>query len=366
MRGTVISATPWTLLLTLAATTAWSAEPISAWGSGRVKVQAKHLVPAMKGGEGYGEKWTFDGKFGERGSLYYSLAISNLGIGDHKMEAKGRLTVDGVEFKWKKELDDDDWSHAKDTLDIKAGPAHVHGTPEKLRLDAKSGGKSAECTFTPIADAWRPGNGKIRFGKDKKTADFTVFPLMKVVCEYDFGAGKQSVEGRGWGTRSWSDIAVYEQARWTLQLRVIAGDYTVYIRELGASADFGRKRIPYLLVTKGNQVLVESFDYDFKATGVFTDDKHKNRYAVPESFQIVGKDRGDATRQFRGAVTKKKLRARKDLLKSMNAAVRMVAKRYSEPVRYDYDTDVTLQVKIGDTVEEISGVGRYEVYHWNK
>jgi len=97
-----------------------------------------------------------------------------------------------------------------------------------------------------------------------------------------------------------------------------------------------------------------------------TDSKHDNKYVVPETFVIVGKDSTDQTRLVRGKVTKKKLRKRNEPLKKMNAAMRAVASQYSEPVSYDYDVDYAFEVKIGDRTERLQGVGRYEVYHLNK
>ncbi|MCA9538791.1 MAG: hypothetical protein KC620_07880 [Myxococcales bacterium] len=353
------------LALALTAT-AQAAEPVRAWQGARTVVKDKHLIPAMKDGEGYGDKYTFNADFGDRGSFYFSLTISNLGLGDHKMEAKGRLSVDGKEMRWDKDLDEDDWSYAKDKLLIKAGPATLSGTPDALRFQVDAGGNALDFTFTPIARAWRPRNGQVQFGKDRKVSDYTVFPLMTAKGKFKIGGDWQEIEGRGYGTRSWSEMAVYEQSRWALDMRGIEGDTTVYMREIGTTDEYGAIRVPYLLITKGDQVLVESFDYQFKPTEMMTDDKHENAYRVPEGFTLAGKDAEAKDVQFRGKVTKKKLLARKDPLGEMNAALRAVAERYSKPVRYEYEVDYLIEVKTANGVERIGGTGRYEVYHLNK
>jgi hypothetical protein len=354
------------LLLPIILSAQAQADPVYAWQGSRSVVKDKHLIPAMKKGEGYGEKWTFNANFGDRGSMYYSLTISNMGMGDHKMEAKGRLTLDGEKIAWKKKLDDDEWSYSKGKLNIKAGPAHLFGTPKKLELHAKGNGGKVECTFTPIANAWRANNGQIQFGEDRDVSDFTTFPLMKAVCRHNKGGEWTTAEGRGHGTRTWADLAIYDQARWNFTFRGEQGDYTVHIRELGLTKDYGRKRVAYLLVTKGSDILIESYDYALKATDVFTDTKTDNNYKVPTRFTLVGKDAEDGARQFRGSVTKKKQRKREDMLKRMNSAVRLIAERYSKPMLYSYDSDFHIQVKTATGVEDIKGTGRYEFYHWNK
>jgi len=351
----------------LFASSALAAESVRAWQGARQKVGIKHLVPAMKGGEGYGEKYTFNADLEGGGSFYFSLTISNLGIGDAKMEAKGRFTIGGETFRWKKALDDDEWRHGKKEFRIEAGPARISGTPDRLVMTAKAKGADVELVFTPIARAWRPRDGRVRWGKDGDVSDYTVFPLMQVEGRYKkAGADWAEVKGKGFGSHSWSSLAPYETTRWTMELRGIDGETTIYLREIGAATEYGRVRIPYLLVTRGREILVESFDYQMKPTSMMTDSKHDNQYKVPEVFTILGKDSEDPKRMVRGKVTKKKLRKRREPLKNMNAAMRAVASQYSEPVSYDYDVDYVMEVKVGAETHRIKGVGRYEVYHLNK
>ncbi len=333
----------------------------------RSPVKTKHLAPVLHDGDGYGEKYTFDADFGDRGSFYFSMTITNIGLGSHKMEAKGRMTVDGHKFKWKKQLDADEWKHSKQPFNVSAGPASISGTPRRLVFTSAKGSEKVELVFTPIANPWRPLNGQIRF-RGGNVSDYTVFPLMKVSARYDFGGGWKTIEGKGWGSHSWSDLAVYEQARWTMEFRGIDGDTAFYIREMGTGGDNQRKRVAYLLVTKGDKVLVESYDYKLAPTrdGLFTDTKHENRYKVPESFTLVGADIEYKQVQFRGKVTKKKLRKRKNMLANLNAAVRMIASRFTKPMSYEYDSSYLLEVKTDAGVERLEGVGRLEVYHWNK
>ena len=351
----------------LTAAPALGAEPVRPWSGPRAKVTTAHLKPAMKGNEDYWEKYTFDADFGERGSMYFSMGIANLGSGDHKLDARGRLTIDGRSFKWKKEYDDDEWRNEKQGFRIRAGKASMSGTPERLVFENERGGDAFEITFTPIARAWRPKSGRIQYGKDRLAMDVTLFPLMKVEGRYKQDGGEwQTIEGRGWGSHNWSELMMYNQARWTVDFRGIEGDYAVWMREFSTTDDYGRLRIPYLLITKGNEILVESYDYTFIAKDVFTDSKHDNKYKVPESFQLVGTDAEDKSRQFRASAKKSKLRERKDYLKDMGTMKAVLVGRFSEPVRYDYDMSYTFEVKTKDGVDRFEGIGRYEFNHLNK
>ncbi|MBV72293.1 MAG: hypothetical protein CMH52_13295 [Myxococcales bacterium] len=342
-------------------------EPVRAWQGNRTVVQSKHLVPVVKDGEGYGEKYTFDAKFGDRGSFYFSMAIANLGIGDKKMEAKGRLTLDGKVIRWKQKLAAGEWSFNASPLSIKAGSAELSGEPQELKFSVKAEGHVLTATMKAVAQPWRPRNGQVLFGKSRKATDFTIFPLGNVELTLTKPDGSAvTVTGIGYGARSWSEIAVYEQSRASLEFRGIDGDKTIYIREIMPSKEYSQKRVAYLLITKGDQILVESFDFELDVQDTYVDSEHPNQYRVPVSVNIMGQDAEDKARLVRGRLVKNKLRKRKDILASMNSIVRMVAKRYSQPVSYSYDTDYLFEVKLGDKVESLSGLGRYEFYHWKK
>ena len=107
-------------------------------------------------------------------------------------------------------------------------------------------------------------------------------------------------------------------------------------------------------------------DYNFKPTKIWQDTNHENRYKVPESFQLTGADDGLKHVQFRASFTKKKAFKPNNLLRRMNSAVRFVAERFAKPMDYGYDLDYVIEVKNGDKVDRVQGVGRYHLYHYNK
>ena len=344
-----------------------SAETARSWAGSRVAVKAKHLAPAMKKNGEYWDKYTFNADFGDRGSFYFSLAIGDALTDERKLEAKGRMTVDGKTFSWRNDFKESAWSHSlADEVRISAGKAEMSGTPDKLRFVNEQDGGALELEFTPIARAWRPRQGQALFGADNKAYDVTLFPLMKVSGRVKQAGGDwQAIEGRGHGSHVWSELAPYEANRWSMELRGVNGDTTVYMRELGATTNYGGTRIPYILVTKGNQVLLESFDYQLSPTELFTDEKHENKYKVPTNFQLQGVDAEDKNIQFRGVVKQKKLNKRKDYLADLNALKAAVAARFAKPVLYDYTVDVTLEIKTAKGVERVAVSGEDTRYEFN-
>ena len=87
-----------------------------------------------KNGE-YWDKYTFNADFGDRGSFYFSLAIGDALTDERKLEAKGRMTVDGKTFSWRNDFKESAWSHSlADEVRITAGKADMSGTLEKSRF----------------------------------------------------------------------------------------------------------------------------------------------------------------------------------------------------------------------------------------
>ena len=331
-----------------------NADPVKPWQGARVVVRSKHLVPAMKSSSDYWDKYPFNADL-PNGKFYVSLAVGDALSDDKKLESKGHFVSADTDFSWKNDFKEGQWSFTSgEPMNITAGKATMEGTPQAVTFKNETDGGAYELTFTPIANAWRPKAGQVQYGVDNHPYDVTLFPLMKVSGKYKRPGGEwQNVEGRGYGSHVWGDLAPYSMNRWTLEFRGISGDYSIYMRELGTTDTYGQTRIPFLLITKGSQILVESYDYSFTPTDVFTDEKHENKYKVPKSFTLAGNDAENPNIQFRASIKEKKLNKRKDYLADLGAVKAAVAGRFAKPVLYDYDTDFTFEVKTASGVETI-------------
>lgn len=360
------------LALAFAAGPAAAADPLKPWSGSRAVVKTKHLVPALRKEGDYWDKYTFNATF-PNGKFYVSLAVGDALSDDKKLESKGHFKAAETDFSWKNDIKEGQWSHTTgEAVSIVAGKAEMAGTPQSIVFKNETDGGAYELTFTPIAQPWRPRGGQVLFGADKSPYDVTLFPLMKVVGKYKRPGGEwQNVEGRGFGSHVWGDLAPYDMNRWTLEFRAISGDCTVYMRELNTTEDYDNVRVPFLLITKGNEILLESFDYTFTATETFKDEKHDNKYEVPTAFTLQGFDDTDKTRQFRAVVKQTKLNKRKDYLADLGAFKAAVAGRFAKPVLYDYDTEFTFEVKTATGLETIKvapggEAGRLEINWLNK
>lgn len=354
MKNRLMSALFALAVLGTAAPAVADVQPIKVWQGARSVVKTRHLAPAMKSSGDYWDKYTFNADF-PNGSFYFSYAIGDAVTDAKKMESKGRLTVDKNTWSWRNDFKEGNWSHTSgEPMSITAGKAVMSGTAQEIKFTGETDGVQFELVYTPIANAWRPKAGQVLYGTENKAYDVTIFPRMKVVGKYKAAGGDWvALEGTGNGSHVWGELAPYDTNRWTMEFHTDSGEYAIYMRELGATSDYGQTRIPYLLITKGNQVLLESFDYTMTPTEVFTDEAHENKYKVPVSFQLQGRDADANGPQFRAVVKKKKLHKRKDYLAEMGGIKAAVAATKAKPVLYDFEVDFTFEVKTATGVEQI-------------
>ena len=357
-------------LLSLAAPV-WSAKPVEGFSGKATSVRIKDWIPHMSKLDGYGEKYTFVAKLGKKDRFYFSMLISNLGPGDHKMHAKGTLTLRGKKFSWSFKKDDDEWTHNKKELYIKAGDAILSGTLDQLTLKTQSKGTRIEVNFKPIVQHWTPLGGPIRFNRNRKT-EYHVLPLAQA-------EGKMWIKGvdapfafsgKGWATHSWSHLGPHEQNRWTLELKGIdyQNEYTVYVREFETASDYERKILNYVVVTHKNKVVFEGFNQPLSASRFFTDPKHPNRYKVPEAFTIEMKDcckDRTLTLTFEG---QKRTHHRNPIARRA-WLIRKIIERFSKPMEYAYTGQYSVKISDskGTSLLSFKGDdGKLEMNHFNR
>ena len=331
-------------------------------------VHKKDLIPRLADQEYYGEKYTFDANFGKTGSFYFSMSIANIGIGDHKMHARGVLKIDGQKFYWNFKKDDDEWSHNKNKIHIKAGGATLSGTPNRLTFHVKHKGSELNLTFTPLAPTWKPHKGGLVFGKNLQT-QYHLFPLSHVKGSFKHKGKQGKLKGKGWGTHTWSHLGPHEQNLWAAQFRGIdlGAGKTLYYRQLRTTKDYGRKKLSYIVLTDQDKVIFQGFGFKKDVKKFYVDRKHDNRYKVAHEFTITLPDVKDSTKILEASFSVTKTRLRRNPIANYAWPIRKIMEGFSKPMEYAYDVKYKASVKGGGIDFSTQGEkGRLEVYHFNK
>ncbi len=343
-------------------------EPVFVYEGAPTPVDAKDLIPHLKKDDGYSEKYTFNAEFSGSDRFYFSYQITNLGAGEFKMTAKGSLKLGDRTFSWKTdelEYGDQEWKSSKNELNIEVKGTRLSGTMDALKFEVKQDDFQIEILFEPIAKAWKPRNGKVLVGNQKKVNSYIVLPLTKASGSFKKGDEVVVLNGKGYGTHSWGQLGVHEQFAWTTQFRGVneEKDETVYFRELKTNGDFEAKHVFYLLVTQKDQVLAQCFDgSQINLTKEYTDAKHENQYRIKENFVLTCQD------PFNGKSIELSFQAgamdsRKNPLSKYSWMVRKAAELVSKPMEYVYKK-ASYEVKVaGQTIKGSNGM--YEVNYLN-
>ena len=329
------------------------------------------LAPRASSNEGYGEKYTFDAEVntetGEQGTFYFSMMITNLGSGDQKMTAKGRLTVGERSWKWSFKREEGKWRSSASPLSIVAGGATLSEEAGALSFNVKRKDFTLKAKMTPLASPWQPKGGGLKL--KSASARYHVLPLTTfsaTLTPQEESASAVEVSGFGWGSHSASELSPYEFMRSSSKLRAIDLPHkrTLYWRTLHLTSDYGSAQRSYLIITEGERVLFEGIDINPEITKHFKDKKGYG-YVVPEGFVINATHVSQPGVTLKGTIKTLKRTRRRDPVAKLGWAKRMVVKRFSKPMEYNYDVayDLTLS---GPNARSLKGEARYEMYHFNK
>jgi hypothetical protein len=355
-------------LMVTSAGTAWSKDTVLGFDKAGSKLSNRDLIPHLSSKEYYGEKYTFDADFGKRGSFYFSMSITNIGIGDHKMHAKGVLKIDGEKFRWSFKKDNGDWSYDKKNISIKAGGASLSGSIDNLIFTAKHKGSKVMLTFKPLAQSWKPHKGGLNFGKKLKT-QYHLFPLSNVTGIFKHKGKEDVLTGLGWGTHTWSHLGPHEQSLWTTQFRGIdlSQKKTVYYRQIKTPTDYGKKYLSYMVVTDHNKLVFQGFGFKPDVSKYYVDKKHDNKYKIAHEFIIKAQDIKDKSKTLNASFSVVKTRLKRNPIANYSWPLRKLMERFSKPMEYAYDMKYQVTVKGGGVdFKSTSNKGRLEVYHFNK
>lgn len=329
------------------------------------------IAPRRQSSEGYGEKYTFNaelnGPDGEKGELYLSLMISNLGAGDHKMTSKGRLTYQDQTIKWKQNLSAKKWKSKAQPLFIQAGQVTVSEEHGALVLTLKHDKLDFKISMTELAHNWQPRGGGLKFGTH--FTKIQTIPLTSVQGDLSYKGDLTKeihVTGKGWGSHSASDLGPYEQNLWSSKIQAIdlSRDETLYMRSMKITQDYGSQEISYVIMTQKDQLIFEGTGFTTKILDRFIDQK-KHDYVVPLAFEIDVPHANTPGVQLKGGFKVIKRTRRRDPIAHLSWSKKLIVERFSKPMEYAYDLSYNLTLN-GSSKQTFQGKARYEVFHFNQ
>ncbi len=332
---------------------------------GGTPVTVADLIPPLLEAEHYTDKFTFEFTFDSGHQVYFSVFVTNLGPGQHKVKVNSRVVLpDGRRLTDEKRFDGGDWASARDRLDLVIGEYRLSGTPERLTLATKGAGYAFELVATPEPAPWRPPQGTLTLPKLPEAYFNTVYvaPRSRVEGTLTLEGQASPVKGYGYGIHSVSSAAPYEMAwRW-LSFRSVDPRWTVFFRQLITPAADGRREVAWLVVDGPDGLRFQTDEVTLSASEV-TADKHANAYPIPGRLVVHATSGQDELTLLLRA---DELRSRDEPLKGLNSLVRVMAERMTQPVNLEYYAPFAARLRVGGVEHAFDGRGNYELNFLNK
>lgn len=323
-------------------------------------VQPRYDRAENRTNEFYSEWWSFVFRLENGYFAYVQFLISNMGPGDGKATVKVEFrTPDGTKYNTNTDLDDGDWSWAKDRFELRFGDNLLYGPVDGLRIRLKNRKLTAEFALENLAPPWKPGTAHAQYGnsKDRYYAFHYMAPIARVKGTVRL-AGEETdhaVAGLVHADHSVSSIGPHEMTRTMARFRALDEKTTLLLTDIRTPTLYGGAPIRFAVLFHDGQPVIESTDFEIGLADPYPDPEREG-YFAPRMLEIKGTT---AKGTFRGAIQATKMTKREDFLESSGKVARFVISRFAKPVMYYFNGVYAFQVQQGGETREFKGRGNY-------
>ena len=303
-------------------------------------------APANKGKEFYSEWWAGVFRLKNGYYTYIRFMVYNLGPGDEKLKVSATFeTPDKTKYSVTRTFDHDEW-HNKQGLDINADGNVLRFANNTFIIKLKNKRFLADLTIKPRFAPWRPGNGLVKYGTDGRYYALDLpLPLGDLQGQFTTLNDHKvhQVSGIAYMDHQAMNAGMHVTTKTLYRFRRVDDKEVVFLWMLRPPSQFGDHRatcmaafLPGTVIQAVNlQVFVKSWWQDPKDGG----------YRVPKVLMIKGMTKKGLP--LRGAIVMKKLTSRKEYLKSLNRVERFIVSKFANPVEYDFDAVMAVEVGSG-------------------
>lgn len=319
-------------------------------------------LPRASSVEGYSEQWSFSHELTGGGALSVQVVVSNAGLGDGKgglkvdlrlpdgtrRRVRERCTVRGRVHEGRAELTCAGLTVAS-SLDGYVATLEGDG----LRLKA-----GVRCT-TP---AWRPGDGRVSYDDDGRQVYELLVPVPRGELSGTLAVGEQpqrALRGVAFADHSRSTLGPHLVAKRWLRFKRLTPALSVLFATWQAPSG---ERFAYLLATdaKGRQLASAA---PVVQEGALQPAPNRAAYALPHDLRITAEQGGG---RVEVRVAGAQLARTKDMLGSLNALERLVARRFSDPFGYSLRGQLEIRWEQGgEVLHQVRAEDGFLVEHIN-
>jgi hypothetical protein len=144
--------------------------------------------------------------------------------------------------------------------DVRIGKNCCHMENGVYKVSVEVPDIRAELTFESTTVAWRPGNGKFRFGHENAFFAWVVpQPRAHVKGSVIIRGQEKTVDGVGYHDHNWGTVSLLDTVKEWSWGRLHLGDYSCIFADIQLSPRYGGGRVLPFSLLQGDQVLISSF-----------------------------------------------------------------------------------------------------------
>ena len=311
-------------------------------------------------GKGFFEWWYFDAHLDDGSTVVIVYMTKSMIEYKGPLRPNVMLTItrpDGVKLSKSSQFPPEEFSASRQGCDVRIASNQVTGDLHTYQLYAEIEEISAKLTFTGIVPPWRPRDGKAFFGdRDHYFGWVVPIPYGSVAGTLTYDGESCEVTGTGYHDHNWGNLALHKvQDHWYWG-RAQFDDFTIIFVEQVTSKAYGYKKIPVLLVAKGNKILIEDGAPLKLKTADFI--KHSSRRTYPRELDFDWESDG---KQVHIRLRQPEIIEAESLLGQLPKWKQRAAGLFANHYYFRFNAEMDLTIDLGDIQVRKQGAVLYEL-----
>ncbi len=320
----------------------------------------------------YGESWFFLTMLEDGGWIASLLATTNQGIGKFRSSVDfAYYAADGTKHSVHRQFKRKYLKASEDSFSVKIGKNYAGGEFPNYKLVINENELQAELNYTSLTRGWKPGDGFLYFGEEKKR--FWKFvapsPRAKVTGYVVIDGKKLDLKGLGHHDHSYLNIKKTSYTKVQYVFRMFTEEFTLSLMKIVLQDGYDRNSADMLMVAQDDKIIFSTTELSYVPSR-FKLDKDTG-YSIPYEFVLKasGHSPSSASGQspsiasghgfsIEGKVEIEHLLGRYDVLAHIGRFQRAVVKTFiARPFLYRFRSRYDLELKMGERIRHLVGKG---------
>jgi hypothetical protein len=246
-----------------------------------VAITPKDLAPVSPEGKFFTESWTFVYYTDDGGGGYIQYSIARVGFAIKQIGAHHtHYAADGKSYYQKEILSQKDLNWDEKIPKLTMANSEWDGFCPKIHVKLPLPGLETDMTFHCLVGPWRPGSGPVHyFTPDGDWYNLVVLtPLARAEGTIKVDGKEKKVSGWAYIDHASQTVFFNTQAEVLYALRSFGDNWAIHFLDYHAPAEFGGKRVSWIMVIKDNKIVYVTDKFEIKAADWTAEPRRGRKY----------------------------------------------------------------------------------------